>query len=365
MKTRQVVISSPYQVAIEEVELDESAPNAIRIDVHYSGISAGTELSVVKGTNVRLSSARWSPANEPTLARLPGLKYPVRDLGYMEVGIVASGHDPAFPVGSRVALAGGHRTVAAAQLAAGTITALPDDIDFLHGIWASTLLPICANGLLHAAAEFAPACPAGLASGVCGRRVVVFGAGVIGLILAYWAATLGAQVLVVDGTPWRLRVASALGLDVLIDDGQAPWEIRSAWRYGGSDAGADLVFQTRGKTAALVTAMRSVRAGHAIIDLAFYQNHSGALHLGEDFHHAGIVLRAAQIGNLPRVLREQWNRTRLVSEGLDLLHASGSRLAENLITDIVPFDEAPDLLLRMAEDHSGRILQAVLAMNMP
>lgn len=364
MKVRRLVVLDRYLVDIEETEIDESVPGAVKLKVEYSGISAGTELSVVKGTNVRLSADGWTPVNDPGLARLPGLRYPVHDLGYMETGTVVDSRDPAFPVGCRVALACGHCTAAVVSPTTGKMVILPDDVDPVHGIWVSTLLPICANALLHAAAEFEPSGPAGLASGVRGRRVAVFGAGVIGLIIAYWAAELGAKVLVVDRTPARLRAASALGLDVLADDGQAAWKIRAAWRYGGTDTGADLVFQTRGTVAALVAAMRSVRPGHAIVDLAFYQTSCAELHLGEDFHHAGIVLRAAQIGNLPRALRGQWSHARLIGEGLELLRGSGSLLADVLVTDVVSFGEAPGLLMRMARDRSGRTLQAVLTMDL-
>jgi threonine dehydrogenase-like Zn-dependent dehydrogenase len=362
MDARQLVVTGPRTVIVEDVRLSKRE-GAVVVRMCYSGISAGTELSVVKGSNVRLDSDAWIPAGEPALGRIPSLTYPVRDLGYMEVGEIIESEAVDFPIGARVALACGHKTAATVIPRPGSIVVMPDDIKLLHSIWISNLLPICANGLLHAAAEFRPSGGGKLESGIAGRRIVVVGAGVIGLVLAYWAAQLGAEIVVVDRTWSRLLADRSLGLEVLLDEGEAAWIIRSRWRNGGADSGADLVFQTRGTTAALTLALRSVRPGHPVIDLAFYQSDAGGLHLGEDFHHAGITLRAAQIGNIPRVFKPTWNRERLVDEGVDFLRASGEVLEKVLITDVVAFEEAPTLLTRMAEDKSGATLQAVLTFD--
>lgn len=362
MRARQLVVRDRHAVVIENVPLRDRE-GAIAVRMRYSGISAGTELSVVKGSNVRLTAATWTPDSEPDLERLPGLTYPVRDLGYMEVGEIVASEAAGFPVGALVALAYGHQTATIVVPRPGSVTLMPDDIKPLHGIWVSNLLPICANGLLHAAAEFHPAGGGALPSGVADRRVVVVGAGVIVLILAYWAARLGGEVVVVDRTESRLASARALGLDVLLDEGDAAWAIRSRWRNSGADSGADLVFQTRGTTMALVLAIRSIRPGHPVIDLAFYQSDAAGLHLGEDFHHGGVALRAAQIGNLPRIFKPTWNRGRLVDQGISLLRTSGDLLEKVLVTNVVAFEDAPTLLRRMAEDHSGATLQAILSFD--
>ena len=50
----------------------------------YSGLSAGTELSYVRGTNPYLS-ARWDSELGLFCPGHPGQRYPVSRLGYMEV----------------------------------------------------------------------------------------------------------------------------------------------------------------------------------------------------------------------------------------------------------------------------------------
>ena len=61
-----------------------------------------------------------------------------------------------------------------------------DTIDPLLGIYVAHMGPICANGLLHAADDVAGPAALRLGDGVRGRHVLVTGAGVIGLLLA-WA----------------------------------------------------------------------------------------------------------------------------------------------------------------------------------
>ena len=66
--------------------------------------------------------------------------------------------------------------------------------------------PICANGLLHAAADAGPV--RGLGDGVAGRLVLVTGAGPVGLMTALFARALGAREVAV----------AAIGTVYAIDD---------------------------------------------------------------------------------------------------------------------------------------------------
>ena len=72
--------------------------------------------------------------------------------------------------------------------------------------------PICANGLLHAAADLCGPGVRSLGDGVRGRRVVVVGAGVVALLTALLARRHGAaSVVVLDATPGRRAVAGPWG----------------------------------------------------------------------------------------------------------------------------------------------------------
>ena len=127
-----------------------------------------------------------------------------------------------------------------------------------------------------------------------------------------------------------------------------------------ADCGADVVFQCRGRTAALAGALRSLRPQGTVVDLAFYQGGAPDLALGEEFHHNGLTIRCAQIGRVPRGMAHLWDRRRLAAETVELLRASGPPMREHLVTDLVPLDDAPALLADLA-NRRRHVLQAVFA----
>jgi hypothetical protein len=88
------------------------------------------------------------------------------------------------------------------------------------------------------------------------------------------------------------------------------------------------------------------------------------LRLGEEFHHNGLGIRCAQIGRVPRGCAHVWDRERLSADTIDLLAARGEDVREQLITDVVPFSEGPELLLALAA-RERQAIQAVLAMAPP
>jgi len=259
-----------------------------------------------------------------------------------------------------VAMTYGHRTAYPGDPLVDRVVPLPAGLDPLLGIYVAHMGPICANGLLHAAADLHGTDVRSLADGVRGRRIAVTGAGVVGLLTALFARAHGAaSVLVLDPTPDRLAVARALGLDTLDSTGDPAPVVKTAWRHAAGDRGADVVFQCRGQAAALHLALRLLRPQGTVVDLAFYPGGADQVRLGEEFHHNGLGLRCAQIGRVPRGLAPVWDRERLSAETIDLLTADGDAVRKHLITAVVPFDEAPDLLTDLAERRRHEV-QAVL-----
>ena len=157
---------------------------------------------------------------------------------------------------------------------------LPPGLDPLLGVHEAHLGPICVNGLLHAAAD---------------------------------------------------------------DAADLPRDLETRWRHGPAGHGADVVFQYRGTSAALTTALRCRRPQGTVIDLAFHPGGANHVALGEEFHHDGLSLSCARIGRVPRGLAHRWDRRRLPVEALALLDVHGERIRTELLTDAVPFDEAPRL----------------------
>jgi threonine dehydrogenase-like Zn-dependent dehydrogenase len=173
-----------------------------------------------------------------------------------------------------------------------------------------------------------------------------------------------ASVVVLDPTPGRRAVAGALGLENLDPEGpnDAAASLKTRWRHAPGDRGADVVFQCRGQPAALHLALRVARPQATEIDLAFYQAGAAELRLGAEFHHNGLAVRCAQIGRVPRGLAHSWDRERLSAETIGLLRADGTAIREHLITAVVPFGDAPELLASLAAGRRHE-LQAVLAFD--
>jgi NADPH:quinone reductase-like Zn-dependent oxidoreductase len=361
---RNIVVEGPGRVTVRDEPRAPVPAGAFRVTTVFSGISAGTELSYVKGTNPFLSE-RWDPALGLFLPGEPDAGYPVTRLGYMEVGKVAESRTPVVPEGGTVAMTYGHRTGYTGDPIADRVVPLPEDLDPLLGIYVAHMGPICANGLLHAAAEFHGAGVRSLGDGVRGRRVAVVGAGVVALLTALLARRHGAaSVVVLDPTPERRAVAASLGLETL--DPEGPHDVavtlKGRWRHAPGDRGADVVFQCRGQATALHLALRVARPQAAVIDLAFYQDGAAGLRLGAEFHHNGLAIRCAQIGRVPRGLAHAWDRERLSAETIGLLRADGAAIRQHLVTAVVPFGDAPGLFADLAARRRHE-LQAVLSFD--
>ncbi|MCX6049380.1 MAG: zinc-binding alcohol dehydrogenase [Chloroflexi bacterium] len=358
-----------YSLGVKEVghayffHYEEGPPpeNTFRIDTLYSGISAGTELTFYAGTNPYLH-ASWDAEFGLFRPGEPSNHYPMPFLGYMEVGQVTESRTPAVAEGELVAMAYGHKTGHTANPIHEFYVPLPADIDPILGIYLAQMGPICANGLLHAAADLVGQDVRSLGDGVRGRNVLVIGAGVVGQLTGLFALYHGAaNVVITNRTPHRLAVAAAMGMTVLNETEIEPWRYcKEQWHDGANQRGADLVFQCRAEPSSLQMALRSLRPQGTVIDMAFYQGGASEVRLGEEFHHNGLNIRCAQINRVPRGLDYAWNKHRLANETIALLRAYGPRIREYMITDIVPFEQGPAFMDTLSMHYNAQVLQAVL-----
>lgn len=361
MRRRNLVVAAPGRVELVDEDLPEVPEGGLLLETLATGLSAGTELTFVKGENPALHAALDAELGLflPASPGSHGSGYPVTRLGYMEVARVAESRTDAFAVGDVVASPYGHATAHVSDPVREHVVPLPDDLDPVLGTYVAHLGPICANGLLHAAADAVGPAAITLGDGVSGRRVLVTGAGLVGLVVALFCVEHGAQeVAVVDADPRRRALASALGFRALDAEGDPALVLKQRWRHGPGDHGADVVFQCRGRTASLHTALRAVRPQGTVVDLAFYTGGADDVRLGEEFHHNGLRLVCAQIGRVPRGLTPTWDRRRLSDETVRLLRSRGSDVREHLVTDVVPLDEAPALLMAVAR-RERHVLSAV------
>jgi predicted dehydrogenase/glycosyltransferase involved in cell wall biosynthesis/threonine dehydrogenase-like Zn-dependent dehydrogenase len=346
---RSLGIEAPGKAYFFQYEEGPPADGQVRLDTLYTGFSAGTELTFLKNTNPYFYS-RFDGPRGVFLQNTPDLHYPVPFLGYMEVARVSESRATDIANDSLVATTYAHKSGHTADPSHDLLVTLPVDIDPILGIFVAQMGPIAANGIAHADAEvFGDDVPF-LGAGIAGRNVVVVGAGTVGLMTALFAKELGASsVVVADPSEFRRKRAQNLGFLAVSED-QAWQHAKARWHNGGSERGADFVFQTRAHAQSLHMAMKALRPQGTVVDLAFYQGGADALRLGEEFHHNGLSIRCAQINRVPRAMASFWDRRRLAEETIRLLRTRGTDIRAHMITNVVPFEDAPAFLADLLEN---------------
>jgi 2-desacetyl-2-hydroxyethyl bacteriochlorophyllide A dehydrogenase len=339
-----LVLNAPRTLAIVPLETLPLAADQVRLRTLFSGVSAGTELSQFRGTNPFMQR-RWDEASRLFMSSdTPSWAYPVRNLGYEEVGEiveVGSAVDDLRP-GQRVFGTWGHRTHHVVERDFARDRLLPGGADPRIGIF-SHIGAVALNGVHDAGIRI-------------GDLVVVFGLGVPGQIVAQLARAAGATVIGVDPVKHRRDVAQALGIDRVLDPGEGSVAERIKAETAGR--GADVCIEVSGATAALAEAIRTVAYSSRVVALGFFQGEARGLQLGEEFHHNRIELVCSQISGVAPAVSHRWTRLRLWQSAIRLQHEGRLNLLP-LITHTVPFSQAPALFQRIDAGEPG-MLQSML-----
>ena len=325
---QQLVLSAPEQLAIEEYEDRQLGPKEVRLQTLYSGISAGTELTSYYGSSPHLKK-RWASDRRLFVASEENERhYPVRDLGYEEVGrVIECGPEvTGVTEGQLVYGPWGHRTHHIADEEFVHHRLLPTDLDPVLGIFAH-IGATALNGVHDATIRI-------------GETVAVFGLGGLGQIISQLAKRSGAHVIGVDLYDNRLSLATELkAIDVAINarKGSAAEQIKDIT----NSRGADVSIEVTGATVALNEAIRATAYSSKVVAMGFYQGEATGLFLGEEFHHNRINLVCSQISGVAAEASYRWNRIRL-SQTIMRLQAEDILSLKPLITHIFPFDQAVD-----------------------
>ena len=193
-----------------------------------------------------------------------------------------------------------------------------------------------------------------------GDLVVVFGLGVPGQIVAQAARAAGATVIGVDPVRERRETALALGADRALDP--AAGSIAEVIKAETAGRGADVCIEVSGAPAALAEAIRTVAYASRVVAMGFFQGEARGLMLGEEFHHNRIELICSQISGVAPAASHRWSKLRLWQSAVRLQHEGRLNLVP-LITQTVPFDEAPALFARIDAGEPG-MLQTVLTFGL-
>ena len=323
---KRVVIARPHHVEIEEVKKPAPAAGEVLVRTLVTGISAGTEMGLYRGTNPELVQRRWGHQGT----------YPVNP-GYESVGVVSelgpgvSG----LSVGDRILSYGEHAQYSV--VAAPQAVRLPDDLDdetATLAVMGTTAL----HGVRRAAVEY-------------GDTVAVVGMGVVGQFAIQHARLAGAaKTIAVDLDPWRTEVAGRLGATHTVNpDVEDPVEAV----LGYTEIGADAVIEAAGVPSAVPLALSLARDGGRVSIVGWHLR-PVELVLAEDFLYKELDVRASRgpgppEGASPALVR--WTGLRNRKTVVQLL-ADGRLRTEGLITHVMPFQEiqrAYELILTKSE----------------
>jgi threonine dehydrogenase-like Zn-dependent dehydrogenase len=306
-QARAVWYVAPAQAEIRAAPLPEGGPGELLVATRWSAVSRGTERLVFAGLNdAAHRAAMRAPMQE---GEFP---FPVK-YGYCAVGRVEDG--PPNLVGRDVFALHPHQD--RFRVPAALATPVPEGVPARRATLAANM-ETALNALWDSGAG-------------AGDRIVVVGAGLVGLLVAFLAVRLpGAEVTAIDPDPARAGIAAALG---------ARWRAEPDGR-----ADADVVFHTSATAAGLEAAVGCCGQEARLIEMSWYGDRKVSVGLGGAFHSRRIALVSSQVGSVPAARRPRWDFARRRAMALALL--ADERL-DALITDEVAFDDLPARLGRI------------------
>lgn len=273
----------------------------------YSGISRGTERLVFGGL---VPPGEYGRMRAPMMAG--SFPFPVK-YGYAAVGRVERG--PADWLNRTVFCLHPHQDRFIAPLS--MLAALPEAVPARRAIFAANM-ETALNAVWDSGAG-------------PGDRIVVVGAGVVGLLIARIAARLpGARVSVVDVDDSRADIVEALGAEFALP--------------GAAPTGADVVFHASVTPQGLATAIHAAGFEGTIVEVSWFGEGATPVPLGGAFHSQRLKLISSQVGQIAPSRRPRWDYARRRDAALSLLTDPA---LDALITEEIDFSALPAALPRL------------------
>ncbi len=326
---RSVWYVGPGQVELRTAPLPLPLPGQALVRTLYSGISRGTERLVLAGA---VGASEWDRMRAPIQeGQFP---FPVK-YGYCATGVVEFG--PKELLGRTVFCLHPHQDCFVVALE--RLAPVPDGVPARRATLAANM-ETALNALWDSGAGPAD-------------RIVVVGAGVVGLLIAYLAARLpGAEVTVLDVAEDRRGVVESFGAG-FVQSGKAGSDPLQGRHSGGAHRQgsdphsdpisgiADVVFHTSVSAAGLDTAIACAGFEATIVELSWYGDRDVPVKLGGAFHSQRLKLISSQVGHVSAGRRARWDYTRRMTAALQLL--ADPRL-DALVADEIAFEDAATAL---------------------
>ncbi len=267
---------APGRGEIREERLDPPADNERLVRTVATGVSRGTEALVFAG---RVPASQHAAMRAPLMGG--GFPFPVK-YGYSAVGLLAGGE--------RVFVLHPHqdRFVAPAAMC----IPVPDAVPTARAVLAANM-ETALNVTWDAAA-------------LPGERIMVIGAGIVGLLTASLLVGIpGASVTVVDRDPSRAGLARSLPCAFATPD-SAP-------------DGQELLIHASGTEAGLRLALSRAAFEARIVEASWFGDLAPALPLGEAFHARRLRLISSQVGAVAPAMRHRRGHAERLALALGLL----------------------------------------------
>lgn len=273
----------------------------------WSGLSRGTERLVYNGL---VPEGEYERMRAPLMGgQFP---FPVK-YGYAAVGIVEDG--PAALVGRTVFCLHPHQDRFVAPVS--MLAPLPEDLPPRRAVFAANM-ETALNGIWDSGAG-------------PGDRIVVVGAGIVGLLVTAIASRLpGAEVTLVDVEAGRAEIAARFGVGFALPD--------------AAPRAADVVIHASATPQGLATALSAAGMEATVLELSWYGQRMVPVPLGDAFHSQRLRLISSQVGQIAPTRRPRWDYARRRDAALRLL--ADARL-DALITEEIAFSDLPAALPRL------------------
>jgi threonine dehydrogenase-like Zn-dependent dehydrogenase len=313
-------IQAPGSGAVRTEVLPRPAAGEVLVRARWSGISRGTESLVFRG---------GVPESQYTAMRAPfqagDFPAPVK-YGYMSAGVVeAVGEGAEALAGQPVFCLYPHQD--RYVVPATAVVPIPETVPLERAVLAANM-ETAVNGSWDA--EVGP-----------GDRVVVVGAGVVGLLVGWICGRIpGVELTVVDPDPGKAAAAAALSLELVEDTARVP------------TASADVVIHASGHPAGLASALPLAGPEGRVVEMSWYGDRSVPLPLGEDFHARRLTLRSSQVGMIPPGRSRRWDYRRRLELALRLL---ADPSLDALFSGESAFEDLPSVMPGLA-DPSATVL---------
>ncbi len=157
-----------------------------------------------------------------------------------------------------------------------------------------------------------------------GEQVMVFGQGIIGLLVTALLARMPlAALLTVDLYPRRRLASENLGAAASLDPAAPDFlaRVRGLLPAGRHYPGSDLIFEVSGHPAALDQAIALAGFHGRIVVGSWYGRKTAALQLGSVFHRSRLRIISSQVSTISPELAGRWSKPRLLDQVWRLLAA--------------------------------------------